>query len=75
MGVVGVGTMGFHMASSLLRAGVRLVVFDTNDAAADRLSALGASVSSSPAQLAATPGVISHSSWCSSRTHRPKTRR
>ena len=57
MGFVGVGTMGFHMASSLLRAGMRLVVCDTNNAAADRLSAMGAAVAPTPAQLAATPGT------------------
>ena len=72
MGFVGVGTMGVHMASSLLRAGVRLVVFDTNDAAVDRLSAMGASVSSSPAELAATPGAICITLWCWPCRHHPK---
>ena len=61
VGFIGLGTMGFHMASSLLRAGVDLVVCDTNDAAADRLAAQGASVSRTPAQLAATPGKVTHS--------------
>ena len=61
--------MGYHMASSLLRAGVRLVVFDTNDAAADRLSAMGASVSSSPAQLATTPGTFGNTQLCARDKH------
>ena len=64
MGFAGVGTMGFHMASNLLRAGLRLVVYDTNDAAADRLSAMGASISGSPAQLAATPGELRSTQCC-----------
>ena len=63
VGFVGLGTMGSHMASSLLRAGLRLVVCDTNDAAVDRLRAQGASVSGTPAQLAATPGKA-HSLQC-----------
>jgi 3-hydroxyisobutyrate dehydrogenase-like beta-hydroxyacid dehydrogenase len=42
IGFIGLGQMGFHMAHRLIEAGHRVLVFDTNREAMDRLTALGA---------------------------------
>ena len=49
--------MGSHMAAVLVASGCQLVVCDTNDAATQSAVALGASVASSPAALAANTGA------------------
>jgi 3-hydroxyisobutyrate dehydrogenase-like beta-hydroxyacid dehydrogenase len=52
IGFIGLGRMGFHMARRLIEAKHRLVVFDTQKEAADRLVALGAERASSPKDVA-----------------------
>lgn len=52
IGFVGLGNMGFPMASRLLGAGNGVVAFDTDDAALDRVVALGARTASSPKEVA-----------------------
>jgi hypothetical protein len=48
IGFIGLGRMGFHMARRLIEAKHSLTVFDTQEAAVDRLVALGAQAASSP---------------------------
>jgi 3-hydroxyisobutyrate dehydrogenase-like beta-hydroxyacid dehydrogenase len=67
-GFVGLGNMGAPMATRLIDAGYELVVCDSNEAAAARLTAVGATRMATPAQVAdrvetvflslATPEVV-----------------
>jgi len=52
IGFIGLGKMGFPMARRLIEAGHRLTVFDTQKAAMDRLTALGAKAGASPKDIA-----------------------
>jgi 3-hydroxyisobutyrate dehydrogenase-like beta-hydroxyacid dehydrogenase len=52
IGFIGLGKMGTPMARRLIEAGHRLTVFDTNKAAIDRFTALGAQAASSPKDVA-----------------------
>ena len=52
IGFIGLGRMGFPMARRLIEAGHRLIVFDTQPAAIDRLVALGARAGASPRHIA-----------------------
>ncbi len=52
LGFVGLGNMGGPMATRLIEAGYELVVCDSNQAAAARLTTLGATRVETPAQLA-----------------------
>jgi 3-hydroxyisobutyrate dehydrogenase-like beta-hydroxyacid dehydrogenase len=52
IGFIGVGQMGFHMARRLVEAGHRVLVFDTNQKAIERLTALGAQAAGSPRAVA-----------------------
>ena len=58
LGFVGVGRMGGPMASRLLNAGHTLVIFDTNAAVMKPLADRGASVASSPAEVASKADVV-----------------
>ena len=51
-GFIGLGQMGFHMARRLVEAGHRVMVFDTQRNAMDRLVALGAQAGGSPRAIA-----------------------
>lgn len=51
-GFIGLGNLGFHLASSLLRAGFALTVHDLNKSAAASLLATGATWADSPQQVA-----------------------
>lgn len=51
--VIGLGSMGFGIATSLLRAGFEVVGSDPNRAATDRLHALGGHIATTPAEAAA----------------------
>jgi 3-hydroxyisobutyrate dehydrogenase len=55
--VLGVGGMGQGMADSLLRAGIRTVVWDRNAEAAARLATRGATVAASAEDAAAEAGI------------------
>jgi 3-hydroxyisobutyrate dehydrogenase-like beta-hydroxyacid dehydrogenase len=52
LGMIGTGRMGGPMAERLLKAGHRLVVFDTNEAAVRPLAALGATAARSALDVA-----------------------
>ena len=52
IGFIGLGKMGFPMARRLIEAGHQLTVFDTRQAAIDRLVALGAKAGASPKDVA-----------------------
>jgi 3-hydroxyisobutyrate dehydrogenase-like beta-hydroxyacid dehydrogenase len=52
IGFIGLGNMGFPMASRLLEQGIAVIAFDTNDAALDRIAARGARVAASPKEVA-----------------------
>ncbi|MFO1111821.1 MAG: NAD(P)-dependent oxidoreductase [Bradyrhizobium sp.] len=52
IGFIGLGNMGFPMARRLIEAGHKLTVFDTQKAAIDRLTALGAKAAASPKAIA-----------------------
>ena len=59
VGFVGVGTMGGPMAINLAQAGVRLVVHDTNPAAAAAVASLpGVAVAGSPGEAARHASVL-----------------
>ena len=58
LGFVGVGRMGGPMASRLLDAGHSLVIFDTNAAVMKPLADRGATVASSPAEVASKAEVV-----------------
>ena len=58
LGFVGVGRMGGPMASRLLDAGHTLVIFDTNAAVMKPLADRGATVVSSPADVASKAEVV-----------------
>jgi 3-hydroxyisobutyrate dehydrogenase-like beta-hydroxyacid dehydrogenase len=58
LGFVGVGRMGGPMASRLLDAGYGLIVYDTNAAAVEALTARGATAAASPAQVASMAKVV-----------------
>ena len=58
LGFVGVGRMGGPMASRLLDAGHTLVIFDTNAAVMQPLAARGATVVSSPADVASKAETV-----------------
>ncbi|WP_193076001.1 NAD(P)-dependent oxidoreductase [Pseudomonas sp. FME51] len=58
IGFIGLGTMGEPMATRLAQAGFDLTVSDLNDAAVERLVALGAKRASDPAAVAAQAEII-----------------
>ena len=58
LGFVGVGRMGGPMASRLLDAGHSLVIFDTNAAVMQPLADRGATIASSPADVASKAEVV-----------------
>jgi 3-hydroxyisobutyrate dehydrogenase len=59
VGFVGLGTMGAPMATNLAKAGTRLVVHDTNPAAAAAVAALpGVAVTGSPGEVARHASVL-----------------
>ena len=58
LGFVGVGRMGGPMASRLLDAGHTLVIFDTNAAVMKPLADRGATIASSPAEVASKTEVV-----------------
>ena len=57
-GVIGLGAMGAGMASSLLRAGYSVQVFDMREAAMQKLAELGATPCASASQLAKTSAIV-----------------
>jgi 3-hydroxyisobutyrate dehydrogenase len=56
--VIGLGSMGSGMATSLVRAGFRVNGFDVTPAAVERLTAAGGTGAASPAEAAADAGVV-----------------
>lgn len=56
-GFIGLGAMGGAMARSLLRAGYRLSVFDTEPSRVTALVDAGASAAASPHDVAQVPGA------------------
>jgi 3-hydroxyisobutyrate dehydrogenase-like beta-hydroxyacid dehydrogenase len=58
LGFVGVGRMGGPMSSRLLDAGFPLVVYDTNAAAVDALTARGAKKASSAEEVASSADIV-----------------
>ena len=58
VGFIGLGNLGVHLATSLLRAGHNITVHDLNKALADSLLAGGATWADSPASTAAVSSVV-----------------
>jgi 3-hydroxyisobutyrate dehydrogenase len=58
IGFVGLGAMGGPMASNVLKAGHKIVVFDIDSTKNATLEALGAEVASSPAQVAERAKIL-----------------
>jgi 3-hydroxyisobutyrate dehydrogenase-like beta-hydroxyacid dehydrogenase len=58
IGFIGVGNMGNPMASRLLEAGHKLVVYDTRQEALDLFKGKGAAVASSPADVASQTSLV-----------------
>lgn len=56
--VIGLGSMGFGMASSLLRCGHSVVGYDPSAAAIEKLAATNARISKSPGDAAANASVV-----------------
>jgi 2-hydroxy-3-oxopropionate reductase len=57
-GFIGLGIMGKPMAKNLMKAGYRLVVFDTNAAPMSELAAAGAETATSPKEVAEKCDVV-----------------
>lgn len=57
-GFIGLGIMGKPMAKNLMKAGYRLVVFDTNAAPMKELAAAGAETAASPKEVAEKCDVV-----------------
>src|SRR4051812_48240857 len=58
IGFVGAGALGGAMARSLLRSGLKLMVFDTNDAARQRVAEAGAVIAPSARAVADACGIV-----------------
>ena len=58
LGFIGVGVMGGPMASTLLRAGFELTVFDQARSQCEKLVPLGANIADSPRHVAAANGIV-----------------
>ncbi|GFN32102.1 NAD(P)-dependent oxidoreductase [Paenibacillus xylaniclasticus] len=58
VGFIGLGTMGFAMATNLLRKGFDVTVYNRTASKAEELRTLGASVASSPAEAASGRHVV-----------------
>jgi 3-hydroxyisobutyrate dehydrogenase-like beta-hydroxyacid dehydrogenase len=58
VGLIGCGAMGSCLADRLLRAGVPLIVYDADPAAAERLSEPGAVCAASPREVADRAAVV-----------------
>ncbi|HEY1235754.1 MAG TPA: NAD(P)-binding domain-containing protein, partial [Candidatus Binatia bacterium] len=58
IGFIGLGTMGKPMAANIAKAGFALMVYDLRDEACKALAAMGATVASSPRQLAEESDII-----------------
>src|ERR1700719_376905 len=58
VGFIGLGRMGQGMACNLLKAGIPLLVYDANPAAAAAIGAAGAEVADSLSTLAKGAGLI-----------------
>ncbi len=56
--VIGLGSMGFGMAQSLLRAGFEVAGCDPASAAVDRLAGAGGRAAASPAEAARGAGIV-----------------
>ena len=52
VGFVGLGMMGFPMASNILKAGHQLVAYDVDNEKNGRIAALGATIGAGPADIA-----------------------
>ncbi len=58
VGVIGLGAMGFGMASSLRRAGYNVRVFDVRPQVAQKFAADGGAVCTSPAEIGVTCEIV-----------------
>lgn len=58
IGFIGLGRMGFPMASNLLKAGYEVVAHNRSAAAVERLVELGATAARSPAQVASEVDIL-----------------
>jgi 3-hydroxyisobutyrate dehydrogenase-like beta-hydroxyacid dehydrogenase len=58
VGFVGLGMMGFPMASNILKAARHVVAYDVDAAKNDRIKALGAEIGAGPADLARRCGTV-----------------
>ncbi|MCA1326378.1 L-threonate dehydrogenase [Herbaspirillum sp. alder98] len=58
VGVIGLGAMGYGVASSLLRAGFNVHAFDVRAEALNKFAAAGGVASASPAELGAAVDVV-----------------
>ena len=58
IGFIGMGHMGSHMVTKLMRAGYHLTVYDRTAERAQAMGKLGASVAQTPRELAASSDVI-----------------
>ena len=56
--VIGLGSMGFGMANSLVRCGHAVVGYDPSGTAAAKLAAIGARIAKSPGEAAASASVV-----------------
>jgi 3-hydroxyisobutyrate dehydrogenase len=58
VGFVGLGSLGRHLATSLVRAGFPVTVFDVNGSAVDELAAAGAAGAGSAAEVARASDTV-----------------
>ncbi len=58
VGFIGLGTMGFPMARNLLKAGYKVSVYNRSTAKAEKLEPVGATVLTSPAEVAGESDIV-----------------
>ena len=68
IGWIGLGELGFPMASNLLDSGYRLTVYNRTRSKAEPLGELGALIAANPSDVAAKGGLVVSVLWDSDTT-------
>ena len=58
VGFIGIGNMGGHMATNLIKSGHSLIVHDKDSSAVDKMVAMGATAAANPAAVATETSTI-----------------
>ena len=58
IGFIGIGNMGSHMATNLMKSGHSLIIHDQDSSAVDNMVAMGAEAAANPAAVAMETSTI-----------------